>query len=88
MLRSEICCSRGLKLGNGSHLRHCPTNLRENGRQSLLGYSLPEVGFYIENWVEAREVPEAQPATELVFGRGTDGNVYLDGRAVSITLLP
>ena len=48
----------------------------------------PEVGFYIANWVEAHEVPEAQPPTELVFGRGTDGNVYLDGRAVSITLLP
>jgi hypothetical protein len=48
----------------------------------------PGVGFYIANWVEAHEVPEAQPATELVFGRGTDGNVYLDGRAVSITLLP
>jgi hypothetical protein len=48
----------------------------------------PEVGFYIATWVEAHEVPEAQPATELVFGRGTDGNVYLDGHAVSITLLP
>ena len=48
----------------------------------------PEVGFYIANWVEAQEVPEAQPATELVFGRATDGNVYLDGRAVSISLLP
>ena len=48
----------------------------------------PEVGFYIANWVEAHEVPEAQPATELVFGRGTDGNVYLDGRAVRISLLP
>jgi len=48
----------------------------------------PEVDFYIANWVEAREVPEAQPPTELVFGRGTDGNVYLDGHAVSITLLP
>jgi len=48
----------------------------------------PEVGLYIANWVEAHEVPKAQPATELVFGRGTDGNVYLEGRAVSITLLP
>jgi hypothetical protein len=48
----------------------------------------PEVGFYIANWVEAYEVPETQPPTELVFGRGTDGNVYLDGRAVSVTLLP
>ena len=51
------------------------------------GFS-PEVGFYIANWVEAHEVPEAQPPTELVLSRGTDGNVYLDGRAVSITLLP
>ena len=48
----------------------------------------PEVGFYIANWVEAHEVPETYPPTELVFGRGTDGNVYLDGQAVSITLLP
>ena len=47
-----------------------------------------EVGFYIANWVEAHEVPEGQPPTELVFGRGTDGNVYLDGRAVSISVLP
>jgi hypothetical protein len=56
-----------------------------SNREQGLG---PEVGFYIANWVETREVPEAQPATELVFGRGTDGNVYLDGRAVRITLLP
>ncbi len=27
----------------------------------------PEVGFYIANWVEAHEVPEAQPPIELVF---------------------
>src|SRR5579863_1382350 len=48
----------------------------------------PEVGFYIANWVEADEVPESKPPTGLVFGRGTDGNVYLDGRAVSIDLVP
>jgi hypothetical protein len=56
-----------------------------SNREEGLG---PGVGFYIANWVEAHEAPEAQPSTELVFGRGTDGNVYLDGRAVSITLLP
>ena len=48
----------------------------------------PEVGFYIANWVEAHEVPEAQPPVESIFSQGMDGNVYLDGRAVSITVLP
>jgi hypothetical protein len=56
-----------------------------SNREEGLG---PGVRFYIANWVEAHESREAQPSTELVFGRGTDGNVYLDGRAVSITLLP
>ena len=48
----------------------------------------PAVGFYMANWVEAHEVPEAQPPVELVFTRGMDGNVYLDGQAVNITVLP
>ena len=92
--RCEICCSRGLTLGSGSRLSHCPKNLCGNGRQWLLGCCLIGKGiqpcgrFYIANWVEAHEVPEAQPPTELIFGRGTDGNVYLDGRAVNISLLP
>jgi hypothetical protein len=47
----------------------------------------PEVDFYFAYWVEAHELPETEVPTKLVFERGTDGNVYLDGRLVSITLL-
>jgi hypothetical protein len=47
----------------------------------------PEVDFYFAYWVEARELPETEAPTTLVFQRGTDGNVYMDGRPVSITLL-
>jgi hypothetical protein len=47
----------------------------------------PEVGFYLAYWVEARELPETETPAVLVFERGTDFNVYLDGRPVSITLL-
>ena len=46
----------------------------------------PEVDFYFAYWVEAYELPEKEAPTTLVFERGTDGNVYLDGRIVSITL--
>jgi hypothetical protein len=46
-----------------------------------------EVDFYFAYWVEACELPETEAPTTLVFERGTDGNVYLDGRVVSITLL-
>jgi len=56
-----------------------------SNREEGLG---PEVGFYIANWVQAHEVPEAPPATVLVFGRSLDGSVYLDGQAVIITVLP
>jgi hypothetical protein len=37
--------------------------------------------------VEAHELPETEIPTTLVFERGTDGNAYLDGCLVSITLL-
>jgi hypothetical protein len=47
----------------------------------------PEVEFYFAYWVEAHELPGTEVPTTLVFQRGTDGNVYLDGRLVSITLL-
>jgi hypothetical protein len=47
----------------------------------------PEVGFYFAYWVEAYELPETEVPTTLEFQRGNDGNVYLDGRQVSITLL-
>ncbi len=47
----------------------------------------PEVEFYFAYWVEACELPETEPPTTLVFQRGIDYNVYLDGRQVSITVL-
>jgi hypothetical protein len=47
----------------------------------------PEVEFYFAYWVEAQELPETEAPARLEFQRGTDGNVYLDGRQVSITLL-
>jgi hypothetical protein len=47
----------------------------------------PEVDFYFAYWVEAHELPETEAPKTLVFQRGTDGNVYLDGCQVSITLL-
>ena len=47
----------------------------------------PEVDYYLAYWVEAYELPETESPVTLVFERGTDFNVYLDGRQVSITLL-
>jgi hypothetical protein len=47
----------------------------------------PEVDFYFAYWVEAHELPETEAPTTLLFQRGSDWNVYLDGRQVSITLL-
>jgi hypothetical protein len=47
----------------------------------------PEVEFYFAYWVEAHELPKTGVPTTLVFERGTDGNVYLDGCQVSITPL-
>ena len=55
-----------------------------SNREEALG---PEADFYFAYWVEAHELPETEVTTTLVFERGTDGNVYLDGRQVSITLL-
>ena len=47
----------------------------------------PEVDFYLAYWVEAYELPETDAPATLVFERGIDGNVYLEGRQVTITLL-
>lgn len=47
----------------------------------------PEVDFYLAYWVEASELPETQAPKTLVFERGVDGNAYLEGRVVSITLV-
>lgn len=55
-----------------------------SNREEGLG---PEVDFYLAYWVEAYELPETEAPTTLVFERGADGNVYLDGRQVTITLL-
>ena len=55
-----------------------------SNREEGLG---PEVEFYFAYWVEAHELPETEAPTTLVFERGNDRNVYLDGRLVSITLL-
>jgi len=46
-----------------------------------------EADYYLAYWVEACELPETEAPTTLVFERGNDGNVYLDGRLVTITLL-
>jgi hypothetical protein len=59
------------------------TRVLSNGEEGLA----PEVGFYFAYWVEAHELPERDAPTTLVFQRGIDYNVYLDGRQVSITLL-
>ena len=55
-----------------------------SNREEGLG---PEADFYLAYWVEACELPETEAPTTLVFERGNDGNVYLDGRLVSISLL-
>ena len=55
-----------------------------SNREEALG---PEVDFYFAYWVEAHELLETGVPTTLVFERGTDGNAYLDGRMVSITML-
>jgi hypothetical protein len=47
----------------------------------------PEVDYYFAYWVDAHELPETPAPTTLVFERGIDNNVYLDGQVVSITLL-
>ncbi|HLH07340.1 MAG TPA: hypothetical protein VKW78_08885 [Terriglobales bacterium] len=47
----------------------------------------PEVNFYQAYWVEAHEIPETEAPITLVFDRATDGNVYLEGCPVNITLL-
>ena len=55
-----------------------------SNREEGLG---PEADYYLAYWVEAHELPETDAPTTLVFERGIDGNVYLEGRVVTITLL-
>jgi hypothetical protein len=64
--------------------RHAAVTRVFSNKEEGLG---PEVDYYFAYWVEACELPGEEDATLLVFERGTDGNVYLDGRQVSITLV-
>ena len=59
------------------------TRVLSNGEEGLG----PEVDFYFAYWVEANELPETETPKALVFERGVDGHVYLDGHVVTITLL-
>ncbi len=47
-----------------------------------------DVDQYMSYWVEARELPETEPSTTLVFVRSVDGKVYLDGKVTDVILLP
>ena len=59
------------------------TRVLSNGEEGLG----PDVEFYFAYWVEAHELPETEAPATLEVQRGIDGNVYLDGRQVSITML-
>jgi len=48
----------------------------------------PDADNFVARWVEAREIPETSPSKTLVFSRGTDGSIYLEGRLVSLTMQP
>jgi hypothetical protein len=47
-----------------------------------------DVDQYMSYWVEARELPETEFSTTLVFVRSADGKIYLDGKVTDVTLLP
>lgn len=87
-MQSEIKVGQRFKFnllsGSPSQERQAIVTRVLSNREEGLG---PEVDFYLAYWVEAHELPETEAATTLVFERGNDGNVYLDGRQVSITLL-
>lgn len=69
---------------NPSQEREAVVSRVLSNREEGLG---PEADFYLAYWVEAYEVPGTQSSTTLVFERGIDGKVYLDGRIVTITLV-
>ena len=87
-MQSEIKVGQRFKYNrlsaNPSQERQAVVTRVLSNREDGLG---PEVEFYFAYWVEAHELPGTDLPTTLVFERGTDGNVYLDGRLVSITLL-
>jgi hypothetical protein len=87
-MQSEIKVGQRFKFkilsDNPSQERQAVVTRVLSNREEGLG---PEVDFYLAYWVEAHELPETEAPTTLVFERGIDGNVYCDGRQVSITLL-
>jgi hypothetical protein len=87
-VQSEIKVGQRFKFkilpDNNSPERQAVVTSVLSNREEGLG---PEVDFYFAYWVEAHELPETGVPTTLVFERGTDGNVYLNGRQVGITLL-
>ena len=87
-MRSVIKVGQGFKFNllsdNPSQERQAVVTRVLSDSEEGLG---PEVDFYLAYWVEAYEVPETEARTTLVFERGVDGNVYFDGRQVTITLL-
>ena len=87
-MQSEIKVGQRFKYdilsANPSQERQAVVTRVLSNREEGLG---PEVDVYFAYWVEAHELPETEAPTTLVFERGTDGNVYLDGRQVSITLV-
>ena len=87
-MQSEIKVGQRFKYdilsANPSQGRQAVVTRVLSNREEGLG---PEVDFYFAYWVEAHELPETEAPTTLVFERGSDGNVYLDGRQVSITLV-
>lgn len=87
-MQSEIKVGQRFKFklssDNPSQERQAMVTRVLSNREEGLG---PEVDYYLAYWVEAYELPESEPPTTLVFERGNDGNVYIDGRQVTITLL-
>ena len=87
-MQSEIKIGQRFKFNlssdNPSPERQAVVTRVLSNREEGLG---PEIDFYLAYWVEAHELPETEAPTTLVFERGIDGNVYLDGRVVSVTLL-
>lgn len=87
-MQSEIKVGQRFKFNilsdNTAPERQAVVTRVQSNREEGLG---TEVDFYFAYWVEAHELPETEVPTTLVFQRGTDGNVYLDGHRISITLL-
>ena len=87
-MQSEIKVGQRFKFNlssdNPSPERQAMVTRVLSNREEGLG---PEIDFYLAYWVEAHELRETEAPTTLVFERGIDGNVYCDGRQVSIALL-